>query len=92
MFLLLSIFSQQNSNYCNLCPFFFFDKFCINCFLSLVVEDLLKNRESLTSLEAIYFITPCLKSVRALIEDFSTSEIPKYKAAHVYFTEGKSLQ
>lgn len=59
--------------------------------MTLVVEDLLKNREPLTSLEAIYFITPNPKSVLALIEDFSNSEIPKYKAAHVYFTEGKSL-
>lgn len=55
------------------------------------MEDLLKNREPLTSLEAIYFITPSAKSVLALIEDFSKSEYPKYKAAHIYFTEGKSI-
>lgn len=59
------------------------------CFFFLVVEDLQKNREPLTSLEAIYFITPSIDSVRILIEDFSRSGSPKYKAAHIYFTDGK---
>lgn len=54
-----------------------------------VVEDLNKNREPLPSMEAIYLITPCEESIAGLIKDFSSAGKPMYKAAHVYFTEGK---
>lgn len=61
------------------------------CFdnIILVVEDILKTREPLITMEAIYLITPSEKSVQALIDDFVMKSM--YKGAHVYFTEGKYL-
>lgn len=55
----------------------------------LVVEDLHKDREPLPSMDAIYLITPCEKSISTLIRDFSSPGKSMYKNAHVFFTEGK---
>lgn len=55
------------------------------------MEDLNKNREPLSSMEAVYLISPCENSVKTLIKDFSSPGKPMYKAAHIYFTEGKIL-
>ena len=72
----------------------------------LVVEDVMKKREPLTMLEAVYFVQPnekvcsfsrvdssrcvLLQSINELINDFDKAHalVPKYKAAHVFFTEG----
>lgn len=51
-----------------------------------IVEDIMKNREPIPQLEAIYLIQPNRDSISRLIEDFSSNNI-KYRGAHVFFTE-----
>lgn len=63
--------------------------FLINIFFSfLVVEDLHKKREPLSSMEAIYLMSPTEESIHILMRDFEHPNRPMYKAAHIYFTEG----
>ncbi|KAJ3216032.1 vacuolar sorting protein VPS33/slp1 [Dinochytrium kinnereticum] len=54
-----------------------------------LVEDISRKRTSYSQKEAIYFITPTIDSVKALVEDFSRPK-PMYAAAHVFFTSALS--
>ena len=42
-------------------------------------------------MEAIYLITPNEKTVKELMSDFQSQHRTQYRAAHVYFTEGKKI-
>ena len=57
-----------------------------------IVEDLHKKREPLSSMDAIYLITPSQKSVNALMADFDNPSRPMYRNIHVFFTEGELIK
>ncbi|XP_022085400.1 syntaxin-binding protein 1-like [Acanthaster planci] len=52
-----------------------------------LVEDLMKKREPIRTLESIYIMQPSEKSIAQLINDFKEPLSPQYKYAHVFFTE-----
>lgn len=57
------------------------------------MEDVAVNRQPLSKLEAIYFLSPEAESVDALIRDFDP-EVKKrlmYAAVHIFFTSSAYL-
>ena len=56
-----------------------------------VVETIEKRREPMPAMEAIYLIGSSESSVKCLLQDFSSQNRTTYKFAHVYFTEGESI-
>ncbi|RWS29997.1 protein ROP-like protein [Leptotrombidium deliense] len=52
-----------------------------------IVEDLIKKREPLPHMEAIYLITPTENSIRLLMQDFLSARIALYRGGHIFFTE-----
>lgn len=52
----------------------------------LVVEDIAKKRQPL-QMDAIYFLSPSIDSVRCLIRDYEFSKTLLYQYAYVFFTE-----
>ncbi|XP_075240718.1 syntaxin-binding protein 1-like isoform X2 [Convolutriloba macropyga] len=52
-----------------------------------IVEDIGKNREPITNLEAIYLIAPTEQSIDLLCMDFQDSLHQKYRGCHIFFTE-----
>lgn len=59
----------------------------------VVVEDVEINRQPLSKLEAIYFLSPTATSVDALIRDFDPAVKKKrmYAQVHVFFTSSTSF-
>ncbi|KAI9313586.1 Sec1-like protein [Dichotomocladium elegans] len=53
-----------------------------------LVENIEKQRQPYPTLDAVYFLTPCRESVLRLVDDFTASKTPMYKAAHIHFTSG----
>jgi syntaxin-binding protein 1 len=51
------------------------------------LEDIHKKREPLSTMEAIYFLTPCVSSVQSHMTDFASFNSSIYREAHVNFTE-----
>lgn len=51
-----------------------------------IVEDIMKSREPLPQLEAIYLIQPTKESITRFIDDFAHNN-NNYKSAHLFFTE-----
>lgn len=49
-----------------------------------VIELLEKERKPLPNMDALYFLTPSIKSIKRLIQDFSSE--PKYHQLFIYFT------
>ncbi|CAH1731771.1 unnamed protein product [Aphis gossypii] len=57
----------------------------------ILVEDLLKVREPI-NMDAIYLIAPTQNSITAVTNDFPKRGVTKYKAAHIFFTQGKTVR
>ena len=50
------------------------------------IEKLELKRKRFPSMHAIYFISPCSKSIELILEDFMNSQSPQYSAVHLFFT------
>lgn len=51
-----------------------------------MVDDVLKQREPLTTLSGVYFVAPTPEAVARIIEDFGTSRKPLYRDAYLFFS------
>lgn len=52
-----------------------------------VIEDITSKRQAFPNYEAIYFVTPTIKTMDKIISDFSGDK-PLYLAAHIHFVSG----
>lgn len=52
-----------------------------------IVEQLSKNRQAFTDLEAIYFISTDPESIKHVLDDFKTPLKAKYRHVHMFFCD-----
>ena len=52
----------------------------------LVVEPISLQRQPFPELEALYFLSPSVKSIEFLNDDFEDKTTPQYAAAHIFVT------
>lgn len=55
-----------------------------------IVESINKQRQPFPDMDVIYFVSPCIDSVRAIIADFPSGKKGKYGNVHIIFTNPMS--
>ena len=52
-----------------------------------IVEQLSKNRQAFSDLDAIYFISNNPESVKHIVDDFKSPQKAKYRHVHIFFCD-----